>query len=61
MEIVLDTNILISSLLRNGLTRDIISVSPFKMYTVEYANLEIENTKTNYYPSQSWMKNPLII
>jgi hypothetical protein len=27
MEIVLDTNILISSLLRNGLTRDIISVS----------------------------------
>jgi len=42
MEIVLDTNILISSLLRNGLTRDIISVSPFKMYTVVYANLEIE-------------------
>ena len=45
MEIVLDTNILISSLLRNGLTRDIISVSPFKMYTVEYANIEIENHK----------------
>ena len=42
MEIVLDTNILISSLLRNGLTRDIISVSPFKMYTVEYARFEIE-------------------
>ncbi len=45
MEIVLDTNILISSLLRNGLTRDIISVSPFKMYTVEYARFEIEKHK----------------
>ena len=45
MEIVLDTNILISSLLRNGLTRDIISISPFKMYTVEYARFEIEKHK----------------
>jgi len=31
MEIVLDTNILISSLLRNGLTRDIIFLSPFRL------------------------------
>jgi len=45
MEIVLDTNILISSLLRNGLTRDIISLSPFKMYTVVYAKFEIEKHK----------------
>jgi predicted nucleic acid-binding protein len=45
MEIVLDTNILISSLLRNGLTRDILSMSPLKMYTVEYAKFEIEMHK----------------
>jgi predicted nucleic acid-binding protein len=45
MEIVLDTNILISSLLRNGLTRDILSLSPLKMYTVEYAKFEIEKHK----------------
>jgi|WetSurMetagenome_2_1015567.scaffolds.fasta_scaffold64759_2 predicted nucleic acid-binding protein len=45
MEIVLDTNILISSLLRNGLTRDLISLSPFKMYTVEYTKFEVEKHK----------------
>jgi predicted nucleic acid-binding protein len=45
MEIVLDTNILISSLLRNGLTRDILSLSPLKMYTVEYAKFEVEKHK----------------
>jgi len=45
MEIVLDTNILISSLLRNGLTRDLISLSPLKMYTVEYAKFEVEKHK----------------
>ncbi|OPY54260.1 MAG: putative nucleotide-binding protein, containing PIN domain [Methanosaeta sp. PtaU1.Bin112] len=45
MEIVLDTNILISSLLRNGLTRDIILLSPLKMYTVEYAKFEVEKHK----------------
>ena len=45
MEIVLDTNILISSLLRNGLTRDLISLSPFKLYTVEYAKFEVEKHK----------------
>jgi predicted nucleic acid-binding protein len=42
MEIVLDTNVLIASLLKNGLTRKIIFLSPFKMYTAEYAKIEIE-------------------
>lgn len=60
MEIVLDTNILISSLLRNGLTRDIISLKPLKMYTVSYARFEMEKHKDDY-PVQSWMKNLLII
>jgi predicted nucleic acid-binding protein len=36
MEIVLDTNILISSLLKNGLTRDLILLSPFEMHTFDY-------------------------
>jgi predicted nucleic acid-binding protein len=43
MEIVLDTNILISSLLRNGLTRDIIFLSPFEMHTVEFARFEMKS------------------
>jgi len=41
MEIVLDTNILISSLLKDGLTRKIIFLSPFEMFTVEYSRSEI--------------------
>jgi predicted nucleic acid-binding protein len=45
MEIVLDTNVLISSLLKNGLTRKIIFLSPLKMCTVDYAKLEIEMHK----------------
>ncbi len=45
MEIVLDTNVIISSLLRNGLTRKIIFLSPLKMYTVDYAKTEIEDHK----------------
>lgn len=45
MEIVLDTNIIISSLLRNGLTRKIIFLSPLKMHTVDYAKVEIEAHK----------------
>lgn len=45
MEIVLDTNILISSLLRDGLTRDMIILSPFKMHTIELSKIEIENHK----------------
>jgi len=42
MEIVVDTNIIISSLLRNGITRKIILLSPLKMYTTDYATTEIE-------------------
>jgi predicted nucleic acid-binding protein len=45
MEIVVDTNVIISSLLRNGLTRKIIFLSPLKMYTVHYAKTEIESHK----------------
>jgi predicted nucleic acid-binding protein len=45
MEIVVDTNVIISSLLRNGLTRKIIFLSPLKMYTVDYAKTEIEAHK----------------
>ena len=53
MEIVLDTNILISSLLKNGLTRDLILLSPLEMHTVEFAKEEIENIRKNYYSNQS--------
>lgn len=45
MEIVLDTNVIISSLLRNGLTRKIIFLSPLEMHTVDYAKIEIEAHK----------------
>lgn len=45
MEVVLDTNILISSLLKNGLTRDLILLSPFGMHTVEFSKIEIEKHK----------------
>lgn len=41
MEIVVDTNILISALLRDGLTRKIILLSPFDMYTLAFAQEEI--------------------
>ena len=46
MEIVLDTNVLIASLLKNGLTRKIIFLSPFKMYSIDYAKIEIETHKS---------------
>ncbi len=46
MEIVLDTNVLIASLLKNGLTRKIIFLSPFKMYSADYAKIEIETHKS---------------
>lgn len=45
MEVVLDTNIIISSLLKNGLTRDMILLAPFVMHTTEFAKLEIEGHK----------------
>jgi len=44
-QVVIDTNVLISSLLRNGGTRKIILLSPLKMHTVDYAKIEIETHK----------------
>jgi predicted nucleic acid-binding protein len=61
MEIVLDTNILISSLLRNGLTRDLISLSPLKMYTVEYAKFEVEKHKDELLSKSKLDEDSLII
>jgi predicted nucleic acid-binding protein len=37
MEIVVDTNIMISALLKDNLTRRILLLSPFDMYTLAYA------------------------
>ena len=45
MEIVVDTNIIISALLKNGLTRRILLLSPFDMYTIAYAQGEIDAHK----------------
>lgn len=45
MEIVVDTNVIISALLKEGLTRKIIFLAPFDMYTVPFARLEIEKHK----------------
>jgi predicted nucleic acid-binding protein len=45
MEIVVDTNVIISSLLKDGLTRRIILLSPFDMYTLSYAEEEIESNR----------------
>ncbi len=45
MEVVLDTNILVSSLLKKGLTRDLILLSPLGMHTVEFSKMEIEKHK----------------
>jgi predicted nucleic acid-binding protein len=42
MEIVVDTNIMISALLRDGLTRRILLLSPFDMYALACAQEEIE-------------------
>ncbi len=36
------STILISSLLKDGLTRKIIFLSPFEMYTLEYSKFEME-------------------
>ena len=41
MEIVVDTNIIISALLKDGITRRILLLSPFKMYTIVGAQEEI--------------------
>ncbi len=45
MEIVVDTNIIISALLRDGLTRRILLLSPFDMYTLAFAQEEIQKHK----------------
>jgi len=45
MEIVVDTNVIISALLKDGLTRKIIFLAPFDMYTVPFTGLEIEKHK----------------
>ena len=45
MEIVLDTNVIISSLLRNGITRKILILAPFEFYTPSFTRSEIEKHK----------------
>ena len=45
MEVVVDTNVIISALLRDGLTRRILLLAPFEMYTVPFTKQEIENHK----------------
>ena len=45
MEVVVDTNVIISALLRDGLTRKILLLAPFEMYTVPFTKQEIENHK----------------
>jgi len=45
MEIVVDTNIIISALLKNGLTMSILLMSPFDMYTSAYGQGEIDAHK----------------
>ena len=45
MEIVVDTNVIISALLKKGTTRKILLLAPFKFYTVPYTKLEIGKHK----------------
>jgi predicted nucleic acid-binding protein len=45
MEIVVDTNIMISALLKDNLTRRILLLSPFDMYTLACAHDEIQKYK----------------
>jgi len=45
MEIVVDTNVIISALLKEGTTRKILLLAPFKFYTVPYTKLEIGKHK----------------
>ncbi len=46
MEIVVDTNIIISALLKDGLTRRILLLSPFELHTIACAQEEIEAHKS---------------
>ena len=45
MEIVVDTNIIISALLKDGITRRILLLSPFDTYTIVGAQEEIDAHK----------------
>jgi predicted nucleic acid-binding protein len=45
MEIVVDTNVIISALLKNGVTRKILFLAPFEFYSLFYARSEIEKHK----------------
>jgi predicted nucleic acid-binding protein len=50
MEIVVDTNIMISALLRDNLTRRILLLSPFDMYTLACAQDEIQKHRDELIP-----------
>ncbi|PIU22880.1 MAG: hypothetical protein COT13_06040 [Chloroflexi bacterium CG08_land_8_20_14_0_20_45_12] len=46
MEVVVNTSIIISALLKEGLTRKMIFFSPFELYSLPYAREEIEKHRT---------------
>lgn len=46
MEVVVDTNVIISSLLKEGGARKLLLLAPFKFYTVPYARREIEKHRS---------------
>lgn len=43
MELVVDTNVIISALLKKGITRKLLFFDPFEFYTVPFAKSEILN------------------
>ena len=43
MELIVDTNIIISALIREGITRKLLFFAPFEFYYVPYAKSEISN------------------
>ena len=45
MEVIVDTNVIISALLRDGLTRRILLLALFEVQTVRFARQEIEKHK----------------
>lgn len=47
MEIVVDTNVIISALLKDGLTRKIIFLAPFDMYTIPLSRLKKKLKRTS--------------
>lgn len=46
MDLVVDTNVIISALLREGITRKLLFFAPFEFYTVPFAKSEILNHMT---------------